>query len=165
MADFFDSPVVCNTGPILGLFRVHQVGLLSRMFPEVLVPRVVADELLQTPYSDCAELERELGTLKVVELELPPDPLLLAELDAGEASVIALARARQVSRVLMDERKGRRIASLIYGLEVKGTCGLLTAAKGQGLVKAVKPLLEAMKAQGYFLGNQLIEECLRQSGE
>ena len=165
MADFFASPVVCNTGPILGLFRVQQVGLLARLFPEVLVPRAVVNELLQVPHSDVAELERELAALKVIEPKSQLDPLLLAELDIGEASVIAAAREYNLPGVLMDERKGRRIASLVYGLQVKGTCGLLVAAKHRGFISAVGPLLDGMKAKGYFLGEQLIAECLRQGGE
>lgn len=165
MPDFFSSTVICNTGPILGLFRVHQVGLLARLFPEVLVPRAVVSELLQVPYSDGAELERELAALKVIDLKLQPEPLLLAELDPGEASVIAAARANSVRGVLMDERKGRRIASLVYGLEVKGTCALLVAAKQRGLIPAVRPLIHGMKAKGYYLGDRLVAECLRLSGE
>jgi len=91
--------------------------------------------------------------------------LLLAELDAGEAAVITLARSLSGAGIVMDERKGRRLARLVYGLEVKGTCGLLVAAKHRGLVSAVKPLLEGMRAKGYFLGPQLVAECLRQCGE
>jgi uncharacterized protein len=165
MPDFFSAPVVCDTGPILGLFRVGQVGLLPRLFPQVLVPRAVVDELVQAPYADVAALRRELESFTLVDPPVQPEPLLLAELDAGEAAVIAAARARNLSGIIMDERKGRRIASLVYGLRVKGTCGLLTAAKQRGWVSAVRPLLEGMKAKGYFLGPQLVAECLRQCGE
>jgi uncharacterized protein len=165
MPDFFNGPVVCNTGPILGLFRVGQVGLLPRLFPKVMVPREVVTELLAAPYADALELEHELAAFETVDLKGGPEPLLVAELDAGEAAVIAAARVFQVSGIIMDERKGRRIASLIYGLQVKGTCGLLVAAKQRGLISAVRPLIEGMKAKGYYLGPRLVAECLRQSGE
>jgi hypothetical protein len=106
-----------------------------------------------------------LASFSILDLSAPPDPLLLTELDAGEAAVITLARSQGVAGIIMDERKGRRVARLVYGLQVKGTCGLLVVAKQRGLVSAVKPLLEAMRAQGYFLGPQLMAECLRQCGE
>jgi uncharacterized protein len=165
MPDFFSGPVVCNTGPILGLFRVGRVDLLPRLFPRVLVPRAVVNELLLAPFADVAELQRELGAFSIVDLPSQPDPLLLTELDAGEAAVITLARSMGGAGIVMDERKGRRVARLVYGLPVKGTCGLLVAAKHRGLVSTVKPLLAGMRAKGYFLGSQLVAECLRQSDE
>lgn len=65
----------------------------------------------------------------------------------------------------MDERKGRRVASLIYRLPVIGTGGLLVAAKQRGLIGAVRPMLEQMQAGGYHLGSALVAECLRRAGE
>jgi predicted nucleic acid-binding protein len=163
--DFFAQPVVCNTGPLLGLSRVAKLDLLARLFPQVLIPREVADEITQAPHPDVAALARELSRFTVLQAAVAPEPLLLAELDRGEAAVIATAAARGLSRVIMDERKGRRIASLVYGFQVKGTGGLLVAAKQRKLITAVRPLLEVMKAKGYFLSTRLMEECLRRAGE
>ena len=165
MLDFFTQPVVCNTGPLLGLSRVNQLGLLVRLFPQVLIPREVADEIILAPHADADALKRELSQFTVLDAAAAPEPLLLAELDRGEAAVIAVARAHGLPHVIMDERKGRRIASLVYGLQVKGTGGLLVAAKQRGLIPKVRPLLEGMKAQGYFLSPRLMDECLRRAGE
>jgi predicted nucleic acid-binding protein len=90
---------------------------------------------------------------------------LEAELDAGEAAVIATASARGCLPVLMDERKGRRVASIIYRLPVIGTGGLLVAAKRLGLISTIRPLIEGMRAGGYHLGPTLVAECLRRAGE
>lgn len=165
MPDFFSQPVVCNTGPLLGLSRVNQLELLAKLFPQVILPREVAHEITETPHADAAALARELSRFTVLETAAAPEPLLLAELDRGEAAVIATAAARGLSHAIMDERKGRRIATLVYGLQVKGTGGLLVAAKQRGLITAVRPLLEGMKAKGYFLSARLMEECLRRAGE
>jgi len=67
--------------------------------------------------------------------------------------------------VLMDEPKGRRFAGMVYRLRVRGTCGLLVSAKKRGLLATVRPALEAMRAQGYFISDALAEECLRRAGE
>jgi hypothetical protein len=42
--------------------------------------------------------------------ERPPDPLLKSLLDEGEAAVIQLAQALNIDQVLIDERKGRKVA-------------------------------------------------------
>jgi predicted nucleic acid-binding protein len=93
------------------------------------------------------------------------DPMLLSELDHGEAAVIHIARQRRISNVLIDERKGRRVAELVYGLSVKGSAAILLEAKRRGLLASVKLAIESMQAGGYFLGPKLVAECLRQAGE
>ncbi|MDA1277516.1 MAG: hypothetical protein O2960_26240 [Verrucomicrobia bacterium] len=56
MPDFFSQPAVCNTGPLLGLSRINELGLLARLFPQVIIPREVADEILLTPHADVEAL-------------------------------------------------------------------------------------------------------------
>ena len=46
MPDFFSRPVVCNTGPLIGLGRAGLAHLPGRIFPSVLVPETVVSELL-----------------------------------------------------------------------------------------------------------------------
>ena len=50
-------------------------------------------------------------------------------------------------------------------LEVRGTCALLIAAKARGLITQERPILETMRGGGYFIGTELMAECLRRAGE
>ncbi len=100
-----------------------------------------------------------------VTLDLPPDRLLTEELGAGEAEAIALAVQRNAQLLLMDDRRARRVAELAYGLGVKGAAGILVAAKRQGLVSTVRPLLEMMQVRGYYLSPRLIERACHEAGE
>ncbi len=165
MSDFFSQPIVSNTGPLLGLSRIGQMGLVARLFPQVILPREVVNELFLIPQGDAEELRQQLTHFTLTTASVPADPLLQAQLDPGEAAVIALALERGLLPVLMDERKGRRVASLIYRLPLIGTGGLLVAAKQRGLIGAVRPMLEGMQAGGYHLGPALVAECLRRAGE
>ena len=61
MPDFFSQPAVCNTGPLLGLYRVRQLDLLTKLLPEVIVPREVAEEIVLAPHADAAALAKELA--------------------------------------------------------------------------------------------------------
>jgi predicted nucleic acid-binding protein len=81
----------------------------------------------------------------------------VAELDQGEASVIALARTLLPCTVIIDERRGRRVAHLIYGLPIRGTADLLVEARRRGLVGDLRPMLEQLKAAGYFLASSVID--------
>ena len=85
MPDFFDQPAVCNTGPLLGLYRVGQLGLLSKLLPSVVVPREVAEEIVLAPHAAAPALKGELARFTVLDAYAVPDLLLTAELDRGEA--------------------------------------------------------------------------------
>jgi predicted nucleic acid-binding protein len=165
MPDYFSRPVVCNTGPLIGLARAGLCHLPSGIFPSVLIPGAVVAELHAVKSGDAEELSKAISTARILQNEQPLDPLLLAELDIGEASVIQTARAHGITGVLIDERKARRIAHTIFGLEVRGTCALLLEAKRRQLIPAVHPPLAAMIAGGYFIGPRLVAECLTRAGE
>lgn len=165
MNPVFLSPVVCNTGPLIGLARVNLEWLPFRMFPEVIVPEEVREELLAADSPDRGQLANILKEARINPRQRQPDRLLLAELDAGEAAVIMTALQLKLSSVLIDERKARRVASRVFGLQVKGTAGLLVEAKSRGLIEAVRPCLEGMIQGGYFLGPNLIAACLAAAGE
>ena len=165
MPEFFDRTIVCNTGPIIGLSRVGLSHLMGAMFAKVLLPEAVVAELRAKHAGDADQIERAISLADVISLAHPPDPLLIAELDPGEASVIQGARERNLQAVLIDERRARRIASTIYGLRVKGTCAMLIEAKQRLLISDVRTPLDGMIAAGYFIGPQLRAECLRRAGE
>ncbi len=165
MPEYFDHPLVCNTGPIIALSRAGVCHLLGSLFTRVLLPAPVVVELRAKHSGDPAGIERAIALAEIIRLAQPPDPLLLAELDLGEAAVIQTAREHGIKGVLIDERRARRVASTIYGLSVRGTCALLLEAKHRQLIPRVRPALEAMLAGGYFIGPQLRAECLRRADE
>lgn len=164
MADFFSRPVVCNTGPLIALSRVSLGFLLPMLFPRVVTTTEVVTELTAKDAGDSAAIQATLSGMEIVTSS-KPDPLLTTELDAGEASVIQAARDLRFTGVLIDERRARRIAADAYGLEVRGTCALLVQARRCSLLSEIRPVLEAMTTAGYFIGPQLMAECLRQAGE
>lgn len=160
------NSVVCNAGPLIALTGIGQAGLLRELFGEVLVSRKVREEVeAGGPSGAGASLFADAPWIRVLSLTDPPDPLLETLLDRGEAETIALAFQTSATLVLMDERKGRKIARDIYGLAVIGTGRLLTEAKKAGLITAVRPLIDQMRAHGYWLSDKIVAEALRQAEE
>jgi uncharacterized protein len=157
--------VVCNTGPLVALVKIRHIKLLPMLFSEVLVPSEVVSELSSA--SRFLEAQEVLRTPGIVPLSLQnaPERMLSLELEAGEAAVIALALEQGIDHVIIDEKKARRIAGLAYHLKVLGTGGLLLRAKKAKLVQGVRPLLQEMRRNGYFLSERLVEALCRQAGE
>jgi predicted nucleic acid-binding protein len=93
------------------------------------------------------------------------DPLLQTVLDYGEASVIQLAREMKADYVLIDERKGRKIAREIFSLKVIGTARILVEAKRKGIIDSVGDALNQMRDSGYRLHDNIIRYALKESKE
>ncbi len=91
----------------------------------------------------------------IVESKTPLDPLLSEMLDRGEAGVIQTAFAQAIPQVLIDEKKGRKVARL-YGLQVFGTARLLLEGKRAGLIDSVGQALEAMRSNGYWIDDKIV---------
>jgi predicted nucleic acid-binding protein len=149
---------VINSGPLVALSLAGRLDLLPALFGEFWIPDLVFHEVtvagLGRPGADSLSDEKWAPHVRASP---DPDPLLIAELDPGEAAVIALARSVSPCLAIIDERRGRKIAHEIYGLPVKGTAGLLVAAYRRGLIGDVRPILLDLRRAGYFLSDAVIE--------
>ncbi len=158
--------VAADASPLTGLAAAGAFHLLRTLFDQITVTAAVRDEVLagsQLPGADeLAEAIRD-GWINVVDV--PPDLIIFANLDAGEASTLTLAiRHAGPCLVLMDEPAGRSYAQR-HGITVTGLAGMLVAAKNARLVHSVRPLLERLLASGFRLSDEIISAILVQAEE
>jgi uncharacterized protein len=158
-----DEPaIVSNSGPLIALASVGLFNLLQQVYGSLAVPHAVYREV--TEAGGARPGARELAAARWitrVEVTPPPDPILVDELDDAEAEAITLA-VRRGALLLLDEKRGRRIAEIVYRLRIRGTVGTLAVAKRRGLLPAVRPILAALQQGGYYLSNELIERVCRE---
>lgn len=160
------SRIVCNTGPLIALERISLLHLLGPLFGQVLIPTAVEREFLAGHPDGKSFFEaRASGLIQVSTLEVSLDPLLKSMLDEGEAAVIQLAQAVSIDQVLIDERKGRKVARDIYGLRTLGTVRVLLEAKQSGLINSIRQPLKSMREHGYRIHEDIVQAALRQAGE
>ena len=160
-----DRAVVSNTSPLLYLHQIGHLGLLRRLYGQVVVPEAVASELARGARLgiDVPDLER----LPWLHVEAPPEHRLLpavVDLGAGEAEVIAIGLANTQSLLLLDDGLARRIAALLE-LSFTGTIGLLVKAKQVGALDSVLPSLEALRKSTFRVSDELLRWAAREAGE
>lgn len=160
------SRAVINAGPLVALSLIDQLDLLPALFTEVWVPQSVFNEVAVAGIGKPgAQSLQNAQWRNRVRVSPEPDPLLVMELDAGEAEVISLARHLSPCFAVIDERRGRRVAQNVYGLPIKGTAGILVEAQRRGLISGVRPRLLALRASGYFIADSVIYAACLSAGE
>ena len=151
--------VVSDTSPITALLAVKQSELLLRLFGEVIIPEAVETELLRTHSTLPAWLH-------VQSLQNSAKAnLYVQSVDRGEAEAIALAEELHADHLLIDERKGRRLAQQ-QGLPVVGLLGVVLLAKRAKMIPYARALLEQLdQTAGIYLTDELKEAALKTVGE
>jgi uncharacterized protein len=85
--------------------------------------------------------------------------------DRGEAEAIALAEELRADHLLIDERKGRRLAQQ-RGVPVIGLLGVVLLAKHAKLISSAGRLLEKLDREaGIYLSDELKKAALKTVGE
>jgi hypothetical protein len=160
--------VVADAGPLIGLARVGRLGLLKDLYETIAVPEKVLDEISAAGGKPGAEIISEnlrLGWIKVVPVNPSESAKRLhAIVDAGEAEAIQLAIEMVADLLLIDDRKGRKLAKN-KGLTVIGTGGVLLKAKQDGWLEKVAPVLSELSKEGYRLSMPLCRRILERAGE
>lgn len=141
--------VVSDSTCLIGLERVGKLNVLPALFAPVMIP---------------PEVGREFGgTFAWLQIENLKNSLLATALqmvvDAGEAEAIALASEKNC--LLISDDKQARAAAKRLGVTFIGTVGILVRAKQNGIIAELKPVLDDLESNNFFLSRALREEALK----
>ena len=156
---------VVDTSPLIFLSKLNRLDLLQGA-ERILVPTAVLREIQEYPDEVAAEVEKAQRSWLQVQAvqDRGVVDVLMADLDAGEAEVIALAREVSAERVIMDDLDGRRFAHRL-GLAPIGTLGLLLAARLRGELPSLQEEIERLQSVGFRISGALRRAFLERAGE
>ena len=155
--------IVSDTSPINNLAAINHLYLLHQLYGTVIIPEAVYRELTDPNFPVASATE--VQTFDWIQTRTISDRTLVEalrnELDIGEAEAIALAVEIQADQVLIDERRGRLVASRL-NLSYTGILGILVEAKSQSLIAEVKPLLDVLiNEAGFWIAEPLYNSVLQ----
>ncbi|MEM7510377.1 MAG: DUF3368 domain-containing protein [Bacteroidota bacterium] len=145
-----DSIIITDASPLIALIKINKLEILDQLFDKILITDVVRDEVRSNlPEWIKVSSNYNLEQKKLLELELDP----------GEASAISLALGMPNSLLIIDEKKGRKVAKRL-GLKIIGTIGVVVKAKQQGVIPTAKEVLEDLEKSGLWISQELKEDIL-----
>jgi len=162
--------IVSDTSPITNLAAIGQLDLLRQLYSRVIIPEAVYNEMVdinkivpgavKVKTLSWIQTQTVINSLQVTEIQENNQSIHL-----GEAEAIILSLEMKADLLLMDERRGRIVATN-YGINITGLLGVLIQAKKQGLIPAIKPLIDQLITQANFRVNpQLYTVVLQASNE
>ncbi|WP_295392744.1 DUF3368 domain-containing protein [uncultured Thiodictyon sp.] len=157
--------LVVNSSPLIHLAEAGLLHLLRDAAPTVWVPEPVAREI--RAYGDLDPTARALAAHDWLEVQPVPAAsaqCLAWDLGPGETAVLELVRGFPESTAVIDDLAGRRCAEAL-GLSLRGTVGLVLAAKQTGRLAAARPVLEHLRDSGMYLSDAVLQRALRWVGE
>ena len=156
---------ISDTSVVLHLSIVGRIQLLETLFGTIHIPQAVARELESDRRSQ--GITTAYTFLRVSDTIIQSEGLEIANkylLDEGESEAIALALLNPEAALLIDEAKGRAVASAL-GLQIAGLLGVLQVAKEQGTIPSVKGILDDALANGFRVNPKLYSSFLNTLGE
>jgi predicted nucleic acid-binding protein len=147
--------IISDTSCLIILSKIGKLDLLEKLYGRVYTTLDIAQEFGEPIpnwllVKDVADEFRQ----KILEMQI----------DKGESSAIALALETPESILILDDYKARKIASHL-GLALTGTVGVIIKAKMNGIVLAVKPILEEIKKTNFRISPELEILALKEAGE
>lgn len=142
--------VISDTSCLIALDRISQLGLLKELFQQIVTTQTVKEEFGKELPS-WIQIVTVRNREKIKELEIV--------LDKGEASAIALALETERSQLIIDEKKGRKVAQSL-NIEIIGTLKVIQKAKQKGIISSARPLVEDLQKAGFRFSEKIVSALL-----
>jgi predicted nucleic acid-binding protein len=150
-----DKIVIADASCLIALDRISKLIILQKLFSVIYTTPEIRKEF-GTPLPDwivitqLQTLERKNEFQKIV--------------DEGEASAIALALEINNCILVIDEKKGRRLAKQL-GIYILGTLRILLLAKSKGIIDSVLEIITKLEKKNFRFSKAVKEQILKEAGE
>ncbi len=150
--------LIADSSALIALASCNSLSLLDSLFHEVSITKEVYDEIAVKGKQFSEELKSYLQN-KIVQVDL--DEFIISDdsLDLGELSAMLLYKKVKADILLVDDKKGRKIAKL-NEIKIIGSLGVIILAKSKNLISEIKPLIIQMKKSEIHLAEDIVDYAL-----
>ncbi|PSN18162.1 DUF3368 domain-containing protein [filamentous cyanobacterium CCP5] len=151
---------VVNASPIITLAKIGQIGLLSQLCDEMVIPQGVVEEVQQGNYDDAALSWIRSEGQAFIESKSDIDPLVAAwDLGSGESHVLSWAIRYPAYEAILDDRAARRAAKSLQ-VPIRGTLSIIVLAEREGYIASAEIELAKLVESGFRVGAKVLAKVL-----
>jgi predicted nucleic acid-binding protein len=155
--------LVADCSALIALSACNQLEILEKIFETVVVPEAVYQEATVLDKKEARQIETFLQG-KVRKIDISQYVFLDGFADLGETQAMLLYKQMSADKLLIDDKRGRKIAKM-NNINVIGSLGVLLVAKEYGLINEIAPLLNLIQQSDVHISNTLVETVLELAGE
>ncbi|NWF67235.1 MAG: DUF3368 domain-containing protein [Campylobacterales bacterium] len=155
--------LICDSSALIALAICDKLDLLEKLFHKVAIPKAVFYEVTNSNKPEAEKLKLFLKD-KICDIDLKSYILSDFTLQIGELEVMALYKNLNADRLLIDDKKAKKVA-IANGIKVIGSLGVLLSAKKINLINEIKTSIEMIKSSNIFIDDKTIKIVLELAGE
>jgi len=158
--------VVCDSSSLIALTRINSLEILRKIFTEIFIPNAVYEDLTIKGVGKAGASQVE--TANWIKKQNAGDKELVKKLNTvlhlGESEAIVLAKELKADFLILDDKEARNFAKK-DGLNAIGLLAVLLRAKELGVIKEIKPILNNLRRNDFFMNESLYLEILQKANE
>jgi len=149
------TTVISDTSCLILYDKLGMLELLQRTFSSLIVTEQVAAEYGEEMpnWIEIIKIKNQGGYLELRKL-----------LGKGEASSIILAEELTGSLLIIDEKRGRKIAKE-KKLDIIGSLGILLKAKEKGEINSIREMITTIEKTDFRISKTIKQQLIKLSGE
>ena len=156
--------VVSDISCLILLSKVNKLFLLKELYSEISIPEAVYNEIIAKE-DNATLLVNTSDWIRVCKItdrqRLNSFPGVL---HLGEREAMLLYDDLNADLIIIDDDNARKEATK-RGLKVTGVLGVLSRAKRDGLISGVKPLINELLNNGYFISETVLDDLYKSLDE
>lgn len=147
--------VISDTSCLILYHKLEKLDILGSIFSSLYITEQVAEEYGEElpDWISIVEIKNRNGYLELRKL-----------LGQGEASSIILAEELTDSLLIIDEKRGRKVAKE-KNLNIIGSLGILLLAKEKGIINSVRENIIAIEQTNFRISQKIKQQLLKLARE
>ncbi len=155
--------LVADSSALIALSLCNALQFLDVLFEEIKVPQAVFDEVTVEDKKEGIGLSKYLKD-KIESVSIEDYVITDFSIGKGDLEAMALYKRLRADKLLIDDKRSRKLAQL-NGMNIIGSLGILLIAKEKGLIEQIKPYIEIIKESDIYISEELIDYVLELAGE
>lgn len=155
--------LVADCSALIALASCNGLRLLDELFGTVIVPEAVYREAVVGDKPEAQQLKEYLQD-KIRKIDPINSVLLDGFSDLGETEAMLLYKQYSADKLLIDDKRGRRVAKINH-ISTIGSLGVLLAAKQVRLIDQIFPFVAKLMSSDIYVSAALIATVMDIAGE